>query len=240
MPAHDDVLGAAVQSNVPLCIWGEKRAGKSATVRTLADKLRIPCVALGLSGYSGEGDLSDLQPWALQTASIDGDGILLIEPTERLDVTVTELLSELVEKRRVGDLRLPDALRIVFTAVPRGDRSIDQGMPSELAKRLLQLDFVRLRSQDWAEWSALSPADFSAHFNLNPVIAPEARDDAAFQVAQFLGGKRDWPFAWKLVAQLLPYIVHLDSESQHLALSGLVGEWSAKSFLASVDLETVS
>lgn len=239
MPSHDDVLGAAVQSNVPLCLWGGKGVGKSATVRTLAQKLEIPCVSLGLSGFSGESDLSEVQPWALQTAAIEGDGVLLVEPTQRLDVTVTERLIELVEKRRVGGMVLPESVRIIFTAVPRGDRSLDQGMPAELAKRLLQLDFVRLRPQDWAAWSALPPSEFSRHFNLNPNISATVKDEASFQVAQHLGGKRDWPYAWKLVARILPYLQPLDASARRLALAGLVGEWSAKSFLESVKFDAM-
>ena len=240
MPAHDDVLAAAVQSNVPLCLWGGKKVGKSATVEMLAEKLQVPCVTLGLSGYSGEGDLDDLQSWALQTAAMTGDGVLLIEPTERLDQIVSERLIQLVEKRRVGNLKLPDGVRLVFTAVPRGDRSLDQGMPDELAKRLLQLNFVRLRPQDWVQWSALRPADFMAQFDLNPSVSRAARDEASFQVAQFLGGKRDWPFAWKLVARMLPYIAELPIESQQLALTGLVGDWSANSFLSSFEIESLT
>ncbi len=237
MPAHDDVLGAAVQANVPLCLWGSKGVGKSATVKTLAQKLEIPCVTLGLSGFSGENDLSELQPWALQTAAIQGDGVLLVEPTERLDVTVTDRLVELVERRRVGGLKLPEAVRLVFTAVPRGDRSLDQGMPAELSKRLLELDFVRLRPQDWAAWSALPPAEFARYFNLHPNVSAADRDEASFQVAQHLGGKRDWPFAWKLVARILPYLAPLDREARQLALSGLVGDWSAKSLLESAHID---
>ncbi len=258
-------LALAVAANLPAVLWGPPGTGKSAAVRALGSELGVPVeVVIGSlrepSDFAGlpilaDGGTAFAPPRWAQRLATAGGGLLFLDELTTAPPSVQAAMLRVILERWVGDLRLPDAVRVIAAANPPALAADGWDLSAPLANRLVHLD-----------WPAdpIAVADgFERGFpglGAKPYAAPEPLDVEAAIVAigRFLRVRpelvldipegpelagRAWPSprTWEMAARAVAVSrINGASEEVRIALvSGCVGEpaaWEALSWLDAVDL----
>lgn len=258
IPALLAVLRAAHIAKVATLLWSPPGRGKSSLVRTLAAAEGLPCETVlaslsepsdfaGLPVVTDSGVRFEPPAWAKRAAASDeGCWLLLDEVTTATPATQKVLLAVTLD-RRVGDLSLPDSVRLIAAANPADCAADGWDLAPPLANRFLHLTF----DPPAAAWIDGIVTGFPqpAPDPLTPLNAA-TRARAAAQVAGFIRHRPDlldvmpvdpvaagraWPSrrTWGMLIDVMAQLTTQDAVD--IATRGLVGEGAAGEFLTWLD-----
>jgi hypothetical protein len=243
---------------VPVLLWGSPGTGKTSVVRALGEALGWPTeVVIGSirepADFAGlpvviDGAVQMAPPlWARRLAAA-GHGLLFLDELTTAPPAVQAAMLRVVLERVVGDLTLPETVRVVAAANPPEEAADGWQLSAPLANRLVHLDWP-VDAKSVAKGIAMG---FSAPPVFDGRLPTEAQTLAvraavgAFlevrpalvlqvpQVAEQAG--RGWPSprSWDSVARLLAAcdaIGATDSARMQLVI-GAVGEGAGIEFLS--------
>lgn len=259
-------LALAVAADVPVLLWGEPGIGKTSAITQLADSFGLPLTTVIASvhepsDFNGLPVVGDdparlgvpMAPpdWAVSLATA-GRGLLFLDELSTAPPAVQAALLRVVLERQVGALRLPDGVRIVAAANPRGSAADGWELSAPLANRFVHLPWrhdpdvvVRGLNGTWPR--AVLP-------RLDAQRLPDAVVFARRAVCTFLEARpalihqlpsnetrrgtawpspRSWETALRLVA--FATAAGVDREVLSLLVKGAVGDGPGFELLASID-----
>lgn len=265
-PMTDDttllrVIDAATRAHVVPLLMGDPGVGKSSLANTLATAAGGRCETVlgslreasdfnGLPVVGPDGVFLEAPAWAKRLANGDSTHLLLDEVTT-VPAHVRKAMLGVVLDRTVGDLHLPDCVRILAAANPSNIAVDGDDLDAPLANRFLHLTYAP-GVEAWIEGMTSGwhmPA-------LGGVVEPtrERRAIMRAQVAAFIRHRRDllhrlptdaasaagpWPSrrTWTMTADVLSALTPCTSDptgenAEFLAVSGLVGEGAGAEFLS--------
>jgi AAA domain (dynein-related subfamily) len=249
------VLRAAGRAGVAVCLWGDPGTGKSSLLRaaaaadgvlleTVVGSLREPSDFAGLPVVGEHG--VDMHPpsWARRLVEA-GDGYLFLDEMTTAPPAVQAAMLGVVLDRCVGDLALPQGVRVVAAANPPERAADGWDLTPPLANRLLHIDYAPT-TEDWIDGMASGfpvPAP-----GLVGEPDPQRRAGARAEVAAFIRTRPDllhvyptndtatgraWPSrrTWTMTADVLALLDRQDTAAALVTATGLVGEGPAIEFL---------
>lgn len=258
-------LALAVRANLPVLLWGAPGTGKTSMVVALAEQLNMPVeVVVGSirepSDFSGlpvirdEGTWFAPPRWAERLASA-GVGVLFLDELTTAPPAVQAAMLRVVLERTVGDLVLPDGVRIVAAANPPGIAADGWELSAPLANRLVHLDW-HVAAADVAEgfthgFAAPGTADVAAPTPAQ-IATAKAQIGAFLRIRPALAlavpssperAGRSWPSprSWEMAAVAIAAGTANEGDEAMVAalVIGAVGEaagFEALSWLRTLDL----
>src|ERR1700722_4093493 len=150
-PTVAEALSVSVQAGVPVLLWGSPGTGKTSVVRALGESLGWPTeVVIGSirepADFAGlpvviDGTVQMAPPlWARRLAAA-GHGLLFLDELTTAPPAVQAAMLRVVLERVVGDLALPDGVRVVAAANPPEEAADGWELAPPLANRLVHLDW---------------------------------------------------------------------------------------------------
>ena len=259
-------LALAVAADVPVLLWGEPGIGKTSAITQLADSFGLPLTTVIASvhepsDFNGLPVVGDdparlgvpMAPpdWAVSLADA-GRGLLFLDELSTAPPAVQAALLRVVLERQVGALRLPDGVRIVAAANPRGSAADGWELSAPLANRFVHLpwrhdpDVVvrglngtwpravlpRLDAQRLPDAVVFARRAVCTFLEARPALihqlpANDARRGAAWP------SPRSWETALRLVA--FATAAGVDREVLSLLVKGAVGDGPGFELLAAID-----
>jgi MoxR-like ATPase len=254
-----EALGIAVSAGVPVLLWGSPGTGKTSAVVAMGESLGLPVeTVIGSirepSDFAGlpvvvDGSVRLSPPvWATRLCEA-GEGLLFLDELTTAPPAVQAAMLRVVLERVVGELRLPDAVRVVAAANPPEEAADGWELAAPLANRLVHLDWPvdgrqiargiavgfpapllnGLRRAPSAGQTMAARAAVGAFLEVRPPLAlrvPGSAADAA----------RGWPSprSWDAVARLLAACAAADASDDARAalVVGAVGDGAALEFLS--------
>ncbi|GIH94261.1 AAA family ATPase [Planobispora siamensis] len=245
-----EALAVAVTANLPVIVWGAPGTGKTSAVTALGTAAGLPVeVVVGSirepSDFSGlpvlrEGGTWFAPPrWAERLAA-EGGGLLFLDELTTAPPAVQAAMLRVVLERAVGDLTLPEEVRIVAAANPPDQAADGWDLSAPLANRLIHLDWT-VSAEDIAEGFA---GGFPVpEFDLKDTAGPAEVASARALVGAFLRVRpelvlavpdspdragRGWPSprSWETAARAVAACEHMGVGEPVLAelVLGAVGE----------------
>lgn len=250
-------LELAVAARIPVLLWGGPGTGKTSAVEALAARLALPCETViasirepsdfaGLPIVRDDGVEMAPPAWARRLA--EHGGVLFLDELSTAPPAVQAALLRVVLERRVGDLALPDDVRVIAAANPADEAADGWDLAPPLANRFCHLDWPT----DARRWVDGIVSGFEA-----PVIASRDPERHAAEVPQaralvaafiqhrpnLLSGRpadleqagRAWPSprTWTMAADLIA-VVRAANESDDVLsrlVAGAVGPGAAAEFV---------
>lgn len=259
----------ALSANVPCLLEGDPGIGKTSYIYSLARtldmhpevviaSLREPADFLGLPVL--QGDTVSMAPpaWARRLADLQGrPGLLVLDEITTAPPAVQAALLRVVLERVVGDLPLPESVRIIAIANP-ADQAGGWELSLPLANRFFHIKAAAPDPAAWARglqsnWEGTEeidlPPQVQAHVSKAKALVGgflSTRPSLLLQVPKVNSAEqaawaspRSWDSASRLLARVLDH--GEDNGLMAVALDGTVGPGPAKEFLSwikSLDLPT--
>jgi hypothetical protein len=153
-------LEIAVQTRLPVLLWGAPGVGKSSFVRALGEALGLPVEVVIASirepsDFAGlpiinDGEVRMAPPaWARRLATA-GKGILFLDEISTAPPAVQAALLRVVLDRVVGDLELPEGVAVVAAANPPEQAAGGWDLAAPLANRFVHLQW-KVDIEKWCE-----------------------------------------------------------------------------------------
>lgn len=250
------VIDACGRAHVPVLLMSDPGMGKSSLLRgiagsaglvceTVLGSVREPADVAGMPVVTEAGVVLDPPAWAKRLAAA-GEGFLLLDELTTCPPAVQAAMLAVSLDRMVGDLRLPDGVRVVAGANP-ADRAADGWeLSPPLANRFCHVEFAP-SVDEWldgmqAGWSA-PPAsravgwDRTRHaavigavtgfVRTRPDLLHAFPDNAA-------GSGGPWPSrrVWDMLTRALTHLRDDDHAAVQAVTFGLVGEGAGVEFLS--------
>lgn len=256
--AVGEALGVAVQAGVPVLLWGSPGTGKTSVVRALGNALGWPTeIVIGSirepSDFAGlpvviDGAVQMAPPLWARRLSEEGRGLLFLDELTTAPPAVQAAMLRVVLERVVGDLALPDEVRVVAAANPPEEAADGWELAAPLANRLVHLDWPveakaiarglvfgfpapqgpAGRTPSHAQ-AVAARASVSAFLEVRPGLVLAVPSSAA-------QSGRGWPSprSWETVARLLAAcdVMGASEECRSLLVLGAVGEGAGIEFLS--------
>jgi len=257
-PTVAEALSVSVQAGVPVLLWGSPGTGKTSVVRALGQSLGWPTeVVIGSirepADFAGlpvviDGSVQMAPPlWARRLASA-GHGLLFLDELTTAPPAVQAAMLRVVLERVVGDLDLPDGVRVVAAANPPEEAADGWQLSPPLANRLVHLDWP-VEASSVSRGISMgfpSPPSFEGHLPTEgQSLAARAAVGAFLEVRPALvldvpalgdQASRGWPSprSWEAVARLLAACdaVRASEDARTLLVLGAVGEGAGIEFLS--------
>jgi MoxR-like ATPase len=254
-----EALGVAVSAGVPVLLWGSPGTGKTSAVLALGEALGWPVeVVIGSirepSDFAGLPVISDgavaLSPpaWGARLVQA-GTGLLFLDELTTAPPAVQAAMLRVVLERVVGELALPEGVRVVAAANPPEEAADGWELAAPLANRLVHLDWPvdgrqiargiaigfpkpaldQLRSRPSVAQTISARAGVGAFLEVRPTLVLQVPNSA-------LEAGRGWPSprSWEAVARLLAACEAAGASAGARAalVRGAVGDGAAIEFLA--------
>ena len=248
------VVDACGRAGVPALLVSDPGMGKSSLVRGLAQAEGVPCETVlgslrepadfaGPPVVTDAGVVLDAPAWAKRLRVAECGYLFLDELTTTAPATQAAMLAVALD-RMVGDVRLPDRVRVVAGANPPDSAAGGYELEPPLANRFCHVGFAP-SVEEWLDGMATGwgVAPVSRTVACDVVRAATARGAVVgfvranptlldgFSSAAQTGGA--WPSrrTWSMVAQVLPHLRDDDSAAVQAVVFGLVGEGAGVEFL---------
>ena len=252
---QNHLIRQAINSGVPVLIWGAPGVGKTAAVRRLAQmegyhlevvlaSIREPADFLGLPVISESQTRFVAPDWAQRLAQSER-GLLFLDEISTAPPAVQAALLRVVLDRVVGDLQLPPTTRIVAAANPPELAAGGWELSPPLANRFVHINW----ELDAREWAREFPSYWGAPPQL-PEIDEGAWAHARTLVASFIMRKPSlllqvpasgaeagmaWPSprSWDNASRLLAVTLQAGGDIKDALplVSGCVGQGAATEFI---------
>src|ERR671939_1809984 len=254
-PSLVTVLRAAGRAGIAVCLWGDPGIGKSALIHAAAAADDVPCETVigslrepsdfaGLPVVTDEGVRMEPPSWAKRLHAAQAGYLFLDELSPSPPAAQAAMLGVALE-RRVGNLLLPRAVRVVAAANPPERAADGWDLAPPLANRFLHIAYspdvdgwldgmtagVALPAggrgaQPNSERTAVARASVAAFIRCRPAFLDALPTNPA-------ASGRAWPSrrTWTMTADVLALLADDDSEAAYLATCGLVGEGAAVEYL---------
>ena len=218
-------------------IWGDPGIGKSDTIRTVADTLKIDLVDLRLSIFdptdlkgfpvvkgSGKNEAMHFVPPAVLPTK--GKGILFLDELPAAPPAVQAAAYQLILDKKLGEYNLPAGWFIAAAGNHARNGGVHYSLPPALANRFVHIE-LNTSAEDWDAWASASGiSDLTRAFiRFRPALL---HDMEARKAGMAFPTPRSWRFADDLVKQ------NLNLSDQLSLLKGTVGEGAATEYLAFV------
>lgn len=248
-------MDACGRAHVPALLVGDPGTGKSSLVHGLAAQAGVPCkTVLGshyepaeVAGYplltADERYVRVAPSWAHELVAAGG-GVLFLDELTTSPAAVQAAMLSVVLDRVVGELRLPDSVRVVAGANPADRAAGGVELEPPMANRFCHLMFDPT-TDEWLEgmaagWTA--PASRAVSADPARIAATRA------EVMGFIRSRPDllhvfpedayatggpWPSrrTWAMVGAGAAYLVEDDLAALDALAQGLVGEGPATEFV---------
>ena len=249
-------LQVAVAANVPVLVWGEPGAGKTASINAMVDamgwhvetvlaSLREPSDFAGLPVLT-DGDVRMAPPdWARRLAG-RRDAVCFFDEISTAAPSTQRALLRVIHERVVGDLALGGEVRMVAAANPAEVAAGGWDLTPPLANRFLHLDWkvdpAVVATGLTGRWPDPQPLvldpDWRQHMAHHAAVVSGflwARPDLAHQLPTDLStAGRGWPSprSWESVIKVLAACdgSGIDTEARLGLIAGLVGDGTAIEF----------
>lgn len=256
-------LGVAIAANVPVILWGDPGQGKTSVINQIGADLGLP-VETVIAAIHEPSDFNGLPVVNPTTAAVNlappnwaknlrdaGKGILFLDEVSTAPPAVQKALLRPVLERVVGDLRLPDQVRIIAAANPPDIAADGWDLPLPSINRFLHLNW-KLTSDVVREgfsigWPSIDvphpdPQEAARLFADAKVLAGAfvtARPELLTRVpqsAEDADGPFPSPRSWEMVALLyaVAQASGVNSNVVTMLLVGSVGVSAANEFLTYV------
>lgn len=150
----------AIQACLAVLLWGGPGTGKTSVVRSICAEMNLACEAViaairDPSDFAGLPHITptgvDMVPpaWARRLAG-RGEGVLFLDEISCAPPAVQAALLRVVLERVVGDLPLPEGVRIIAAANPADQAAGGWDLAPPLANRFLHLEWTTT-AQEWAD-----------------------------------------------------------------------------------------
>lgn len=257
---------------LPILFWGKPGVGKSKIIKAVAHDLGLGCQTviasmrepsdfLGIPVPAGDGAMDYAPPRWAKNLIKRPRSVLFLDEVSNAPPAVQSALMSVCHDRCLGDLDLPEEVRIVAAGNPVGQASAGWEMSPPLANRFGHLDWVDPSVAEWTDYilthgglSALKPPTHDAEELEQTVLEawPAEYAQASGIVTAFMRRQpglihampdagspdrsRAWPShrTWDIAIHALTgaRIHGLDEPSTITLVSGYVGVGAAKELIA--------
>jgi len=155
-------IALAIQTRLPVLLWGGPGTGKTSFVNQIAKHLGVPIETIiasirepsdfaGLPVVRDDGVVFEPPAWAKRLASLDGDGgILFIDEISTTPPAVQAALLRVIHEGVVGDITLPKTISKVAAANPPEQAAGGWTLAPPLANRFVHFDWTTSYER-WAD-----------------------------------------------------------------------------------------
>ncbi len=229
------VLPKLIAAQRPMFIWGPPGAGKSDTVRAVAEEGKFElrdvrlslCDPVDLKGFPTINTVKKQMEWLpANFLPKKGKGILFLDEFNGAPQSVQAAAYQLVLDRKLGDYELPTGWSIVAAGNRAGDRSVVHAMPAALANRFIHIDFD-VSNDDWNVWAMENDIHVDIRSYMRAFPANLHNFDASSNPRAF-----PTPRSWSFINDI--YSAGLPPDDEYETIKGTIGEGTAAGFLAHV------